>query len=243
MDWGHSRIGRCGAIGGEMTQEKALSESLLDGCLSELWAFHGERTWEGPDDVFGVLIRTLLSHATTHANADFAFQTLLDRIEGSWEKLSALDVSDVEGCIRVAGLARTKAARIQNVLQTLARTRGVLDLEFLRDGPLEEAYAYLISFSGVGPKTARFTLMVALGADLFPMDTHIFRIGERLGFLSGRESDAAAHESMQRAIPSGRSYAAHMVMVEHGRKICHARRPECERCPIRQRCCYVPVKN
>ena len=146
------------------------------------------------------------------------------------------DESDVVDAIAIGGLARQKAPRIQAILRKIRRDRGELSLEYLRE--MEEAGARqaLLDFKGIGPKSAAFVLMYAAGMDVFPMDTHIFRIFERVGLLTGSESDRKAHKEMEALVPSGRAYAAHMALVRHGREVCHARRPDCALCVLRDIC-------
>lgn len=204
--------------------------------LDRLYAHHGRPTYRGPDDLLGTLIRTILSQNTTRENTDRAFARLLDRFDGDWERIRKAPVDDLVDAIDIGGLARQKAPRIQKILEHLEENRGALSLEFLRDLPVDEARDYLLDFKGVGPKTAAFTLMYAADKPLFPMDTHILRICKRLGWLDEGTSSRKAHQKMLPAIPDGEHYPAHIVMVRHGREICHARNPECETCPLLELC-------
>ena len=222
-----------------MAVQVPATRAELEPFLQCLWDHHGREEWDGPDDILGVLIRTILSQATTHANTERAFGALLERFEGDWENVRAASPDELMESIRVAGLAKRKARTIQHVLEETFRKYGVLHLQHLEECPIDEAERCLLEFPGVGPKTAKFTVMTSLGGDRFPMDTHIFRFGKRIGVLDGRESDTEAHEKMQALIPMGESYAAHMVLVRHGRHVCHARRPACERCPLSSCCAFA----
>lgn len=211
--------------------------------LKRLYTLYGEPTYDGPDDLLGVLVQTILSQQTTRANCRRAFGQLLDKFEGDWRRCQVAPRAELEATIACAGLAGQKSARIQAMLARLEEERGEYSLEFLRDMSADEAREYLISFKGVGPKTAAFTLMYAAGMAVFPMDTHIFRICERLGWVDAGDSSRHAHRKMEALIPTGEHYAAHMVLVQHGREVCHARSPECEKCPLRDRCLYYQAHN
>ncbi|RVU42625.1 endonuclease III [Lujinxingia sediminis] len=188
------------------------------------------------DDVLGTLVRTILSQQTTRAATDQAFGELLESFNADWHRIAYAPTPTVEDLIRPAGLARQKAQRIQALLIRVHDECHRYDLEHLHQMEPEKARTYLLEFKGVGPKTAAFTLMAACAMPLFPMDTHIFRIFERLGWLDPSLSDEVAHQQMQALIPPDDRLPAHMALVEHGRTLCRARSPLCERCPILRDC-------
>jgi endonuclease-3 len=140
--------------------------------------------------------------------------------------------------IRLGGLANQKAAVIRDLLRQVKERHGSFDLSFLRATPASEAVEYLASFRGVGPKTAACTLLFACGLDVFPLDTHIFRILRRVGLIPAKCSDRFAHEVMNRVVPAGKFYSFHVNLIRHGRKLCRPRDPLCERCPIVEYCDY-----
>ncbi|WP_230467363.1 endonuclease III domain-containing protein [Lujinxingia vulgaris] len=188
------------------------------------------------DDVLGTLVRTILSQQTTRAATDQAFTALLEHANADWHRIAHAPTSIIEDVIRPAGLARQKAQRIQALLSQVHDEFQSYDLEHLHQMAPEKARAYLLKFKGVGPKTAAFTLMAACAMPLFPMDTHIFRIFERLRWLDPTLGDEAAHQQMQALIPPDDRLPAHMALVEHGRTLCRARNPLCEHCPILTDC-------
>lgn len=206
--------------------------------LERLYALHGRPTYDGPDDLLGVLVQTILSQQTTRANCRRAFGELIDRFGGDWRRIEQAPTADIEEAVATAGLAGQKSRRIQAALARLHDERGEYSLEFLRELPVDQARDYLTSFKGVGPKTAAFVLMYAAGMSAFPMDTHILRICQRLGWIDASTSSARAHQIMEERIADDEHYSAHMVLVRHGREICHARSPACERCPLRDGCAY-----
>lgn len=115
-------------------------------------------------------------------------------------------------------------------------------LEHALDGlgamPLEAALARLEALPGVGPKTAACVLLFSLGQPAFPVDTHVWRVARRLGLIGGRTTAEAAHAELAGLIPPDWRHTLHVTMIWHGRQVCHARNPLCERCPLRAQCRY-----
>lgn len=215
--------------------ELALSPSP-DDVLAALFAHYGRPEHHGPDDLLGTLIRTIISQQTTSESTGRAFGELLDVWAGDWRAIHAAPEADIARAIAHAGLANQKAARIKALLARIHHEGRGFSLEFLREWEPERARDYLTSFKGVGPKTAAFTLMHAASMPLFPMDTHILRICKRLGWLPSSISNRAAHARIEPVIAPQHRHDAHMVLVEHGRQTCDARKPACARCPLRSLC-------
>lgn len=138
--------------------------------------------------------------------------------------------------IRPAGLAPTKAPRIQQALRRIGEERGRISLDFLADMPLEEARAWLRAIPGVGPKTAAIVLLFALGRPVFPVDTHIYRVAKRLGLIPPKTSREQAHEILGAVVPPEIYYPFHINLILHGRAVCHAHEPEHARCILQDEC-------
>lgn len=183
------------------------------------------------------LVDCILSQSTTDANRDRAFDALQAHF-GSWEAVRDAPVEAVIEAIRPAGLANQKGPRIQNVLREITVRQGALNIDHLNDLPLEEARAWLTSMDGVGPKTAAIVLCFAFNRAAFPVDTHVHRVGQRIGFLPEGISAEKAHPVMEAIVPPADYYAFHLNMIRHGREVCQARRPQCERCPLTAHCDY-----
>jgi endonuclease-3 len=188
-------------------------------------------------DPLDVLIETILSQSTTNANSDRAFESLKRRFP-DWDAARRAPVASIEAAIRSGGLAKQKSVRIKELLNEIRKRRGSLDLSFLRTVPLEEAKHFLASFRGVGPKTVACTLLFACNRPVFPIDTHIFRIGRRLGLIPDKCSDEEAHRLMGEMIPRARYYETHINLIRLGRKICRPRDPLCEQCCLVDYCEY-----
>jgi endonuclease-3 len=104
--------------------------------------------------------------------------------------------------------------------------------------PVEEAKAWLATFKGVGPKTAACVLMFACGMPVLPVDTHVYRVSQRLGLINTRSNAEKAHTELEDIVPPERRYNFHIYMISYGRDVCHAQRPLCEQCVIATWCNY-----
>jgi len=179
------------------------------------------------------LIYTVLSQNTADVNTDRSFAALRERFP-TWEALRDAPIDEITAAIARGGLAATKAPRIKAILAALSSRSGRPDLDALDEMTDEQAQNYLRSLPGVGPKTAACVLLFSLGRPVMPVDTHVHRVARRLGLTDRRLTAEQAHPVLtQLAGPDPRDiYALHVDLVRHGRRICHARRPACERCPL-----------
>jgi endonuclease-3 len=200
---------------------------------------YGLPEWRPTGDALGELVATILSQHTSDVNSERAYRLLRERFP-TWETVREAPVEEVADAIRTGGLAEIKAERIQRILHLLTeRLEGApLTLDWLARLPMEEAEAYLCGLPGVGRKTAACVLLFALGEPAFPVDTHVWRVTRRLGLIGAKVSADAAHLALERMIPPAWRYAMHINLIRHGRRICTAQRPACERCPLRAGCAY-----
>jgi len=203
--------------------------------LRRLEKAFGRREWRRPRPALDQLVATILSQNTNDRNSLRGFEHLLQRF-GTWDRVAAARLPQIERAIRVAGLARTKSARIRSILRDLKRRQGAYSLEFLAERSDEEAMAYLCGMPGVGPKTAACVLLFSFGRGVFPVDTHIHRVARRLGWVPQAAGRVEAQKRLQAAVPADAVYALHLLLIELGRKVCHARRPRHETCPLRSVC-------
>ena len=183
------------------------------------------------------LVSTILSQNTNDSNRDLAFERLKARFS-SWEAVRDGDIGAVIEAIRPAGLANQKGPRIQSILAQISAERGSLDLDFLKEFPREEARAWLDRFKGVGPKTAAIVMQFSLGMPAFPVDTHIYRVSERLGLRPEKMSAEAAHGWVEALFTEEQYGPGHLNIIRLGREICAARQPRCEVCPLSGECDY-----
>jgi endonuclease-3 len=179
------------------------------------------------------LILTVLSQNTNDRNRDVAYARLRERFE-TWADLREASVADIEEAIRPGGLAPTKAVRIQEILRAI----GDDDLSWLDTAPLREGREYLVSLPGVGRKTAACVLLFSYGLPDVPVDTHVYRVGSRLGLFRPGASFDEAHDEMLRLADADDAYEAHVALIRHGRRTCTARSPRCRECPLLSLCPY-----
>jgi len=218
-----------------MTSDNALLRTKIEAVHRQLLEAYGEPRWRNPLPPLDELVSTILSQNTNDANRDRAFERLRDRLP-TWEQVRDAPTQDVIEAVRTAGLANQKGPRIQKALRRITAERGVLELDFLADLPLEQARAWLLSLQGVGPKTAAIVLLFSLGRPAFPVDTHVHRISRRLGLIGERVSAAQAHPLLEALAPPEWYYALHLNVIRHGRQICRARKPRCEMCVLSDLC-------
>ncbi len=183
------------------------------------------------------LINTILSQNTNDRNRDLAYARLREQFP-TWEAVRDAPPEAVVTAIRPAGLAPSKAPRIQAALHQLTAEQGSLSLDFLADWTREEARSWLLQLTGVGPKTAAIVLLFALDKPAFPVDTHIYRVTGRLGLLPPRTSREQAHTLLESIVPEPLYYPLHLNLIEHGRQVCQARHPRCAACPLTDLCLY-----
>jgi len=187
------------------------------------------------EPLLDVLIRTILSQNTTDANSLKAYANLKQRFP-SWGLLAAAVQTAVTLAIKAGGLAGIKSERIISLVRHLQKSRGRASLEFLRRMPAEKAYRQLLSIKGVGPKTAACTLLFGAGIPIFPVDTHIYRVSGRLGWARPREDREKFQERIRHLVPDQLVYPLHLNLIEHGRRICRPRRPQCGKCCLGKIC-------
>jgi endonuclease-3 len=179
------------------------------------------------------LVLTVLSQNTNDRNRDVAYARLRERF-GSWAEVRDAPVAEVEEAIRPGGLAPTKAVRIREILRAL----GDDDLSWLETAPVEEGREYLCSLPGVGRKTAACVLLFSYGRHDVPVDTHVYRVGTRLGLFRPGGSFEEAHDELLRLSGPEDAYEMHVLLIRHGRRLCTARAPKCPECPLRRMCPY-----
>ncbi len=185
------------------------------------------------------LVFTILSQHTSDINSARAFGFLMDQF-GSLESVAQGDVAQIEKAISPGGLAKVKAPRIKMVLTRILELNGSLDLSFLREMPLEEAKGWLRQLPGIGPKSAGIILNFSLGMPAMAIDTHIYRVCQRLRFIGPKVTVDKAHEIMEAKVPPEQVFQFHIAIINHGRRVCKAQRPLCSECVVAEGC---PSRN
>ena len=182
------------------------------------------------------MVFTILSQHTSDINSGRAFARLMERF-GSLEAVARGSIAEIEEAIAPGGLAKVKAPRIKEVLEkVLELNGGSLDLSFLREMPLAEAKAWLRQLPGIGPKSAGIVLNFSLGMPAMAIDTHIFRVCQRLRAIDARTNADKAHDVMEAKVPPGEVFSFHVAFITHGRRVCRAQRPLCGECVVGDMC-------
>jgi endonuclease-3 len=180
------------------------------------------------------LILTVLSQSTNDRNRDVAYLALRERFPG-WEAVRDAPVDEVEAAIRPGGISKIKSARIKSILHAIA-PEGELSLAWLSELGVPEAQGYLTGLPGVGRKTAACVLLFAFGMRDVPVDTHVSRVGSRLRLFRPGAPFEELHDTMLELTPRGQELEFHINLLRHGRRTCHARRPDCRHCALQRMC-------
>lgn len=183
------------------------------------------------------LILTVLSQSTNDRNRDVAYLALTERFS-SWEAVRDAPVEEIEEAIRAGGISKVKSARIVAILRAISDSApgGRLSLDWLAQLDVAAARDYLCSLPGVGRKTAACVLLFSFGMRDVPVDTHVARVGRRLGLLPTGAPFEQLHDVMLALTEPGAELELHLNLLRHGRRTCHAQRPECAVCALARMC-------
>lgn len=195
----------------------------------------GTRENRPEGSVVDVLVATILSQNTSRANSTAGYRRLRRELP-TWDAVADAPVGRIADCIRVSGLWRRKAPRIRQILRQIRGRYGRIDLQALAELPQEKARQELLSFEGVGAKTASCVLLFALNRPVLPVDTHVARLAVRLGWVAGKTSPERIETLLTAASRPKDRYELHMLLIELGRNPCRARRPQCLECPLAKLC-------
>lgn len=226
---------------------KAPPPRRLRGILERLRRRYGRPSTVVHGAPIDELVLTVLSQNTSDRNRDVAYERLRDRFD-CWEAVRDAPVEEIEEAIRPGGLAVTKAPRIQRILEAITATPapagiadaepGAMDLGWMADAPLDVARDYLCELPGVGRKTAACVLLFSYGRHDVPVDTHVHRVGTRLGLFREGASLEECHDELLRLSRGADPIESHVALIRHGRRTCHARGPRCDDCPLLRVCPY-----
>ena len=178
-------------------------------------------------DPFQLVVAVALSAQTTDVSVNKATPALFAKYPTP-EALAEADQEDVMDLIRTIGLYRNKSRNIISMAQKLVSEFG---------GKVPDTYEGLVSLPGVGRKTANVVLAEGFGVPRIAVDTHVFRVANRIGITDEKDVTATEEELMRR-LPEDMWILAHHLLIFHGRRCCHARKPECSRCSLKDICLY-----
>jgi len=190
------------------------------------------------------LILTVLSQNTNDRNRDVAYLRLRERFPGQcagrtcWPAVRDAPLAEVEEAIRPGGISKVKSARIQAILRGIGEP---LELDWMREAPVERSRTALCALPGVGRKTAACVLLFSYGLRDVPVDTHVGRVGTRLGLLRPGAPTEELHDAILALTRPGEELELHLNLLRHGRRTCHARAPQCGECDLARMCPRVGV--
>ncbi|MGI6177962.1 MAG: endonuclease III [Eubacterium sp.] len=174
---------------------------------------------------FQLLVAVVLSAQTTDVSVNSVTPELFAKYPGP-DELANAEQAEVASIIRKIGMYRTKSANI------IALSRRLTD-DF--GGEVPGDFDSLVSLPGVGRKTANVVLAEAFGQQRIAVDTHVFRVSNRIG-LAKAKTPEDTEEQLKRILPHDRYTEAHHLLIFHGRRCCSARKPNCDSCPINDLC-------
>ncbi len=192
---------------------------------------YGEKIWRKGGTPLSVLIGTILSQNTSDKNSHQAFRNLKNNFK-NWEDVRKSPVKKIEKAVQRGGLARIKAKRIKVILNQIHKDNHNTTLGHLKRMETQKVVDYLRKFKGVGQKTIACVLLFSLGRAVIPVDTHVHRLSKRLGLFEEKTDSKKAHQILQKMVPDNLVYSFHLNLIEHGRKICKAKNPSCEKCVL-----------
>jgi len=207
-------------------KKKIIDENKIEDVMNMLLKMYPEASCElNHGSKFELLIAVVLSAQTTDVSVNKVTPGLFKKYPGPQE-LAEANLSDVESIIKKIGLYRTKSKNIINLSKKLCE-------EFECQVP--DSYEELITLPGVGRKTANVVLAEAFGIPRIAVDTHVFRVGNRIGLVD--EKDVLGTEkALMKRLPENKWIIFHHLLIFHGRRCCTARNPKCETCLIKDIC-------
>ncbi len=189
-----------------------------------------------PPNPVDLLIGTILSQNTNDKNSYKAFQNLKNSCK-DWNEVEKLTRVQIEKKIKIAGLGKQKSNAIKQFLSSLKKERGSISLEHLRKMNNREVLDELISYNGIGVKTASCVLLFSLRRNVCPVDTHVHRTTNRIGIVKTKSPDKT-FEIINSGLPDGAAHSFHTNLIRLGREICRPAKPGCSICPLLSICEY-----
>ena len=176
---------------------------------------------------FQLLVSTMLAAQSTDVRVNIVTKDLF-KLAPDAKSMSKLTLQQMEDVIKTVGLYRMKA---KNILATAA----ILAEKY--DGDIPVNREECMKLTGVGRKTANVVLSISKNVPAIAVDTHVFRVSNRIG-LANAKNELETEKQLMKNIPKGKWSEAHHWLIWHGRKICKARNPLCEDCPINKYCVF-----
>ena len=207
---------------------KIISDNKIPEVLAELEWMHPEAACALDFGTrFQMLIAVMLSAQTTDASVNKVTPALFAKYPTP-EAMAEADPLDVQEIIKTIGLYKNKAKNAVSLAKMLNENYG---------GEVPGDFDELVKLPGVGRKTANVVLAEGFGENRIAVDTHVFRVANRIGLTDGKDP-AEVEEGLMARIPKDQWTRAHHLLIFHGRKVCHARKPDCANCGLKGICVY-----
>ena len=211
-----------------MKAKRTIDKAQIKEVLEGLERMHPEAMCAlDHGSVFELLVAVVLSAQTTDVSVNRVTPELFRKYPTP-EALAGAGQDDVIDTIKTIGLYKTKSSNIIKLAQKLTEDFG---------GEVPESFEELVSLPGVGRKTANVVMAEAFGKPAIAVDTHVFRVANRIGLTDAGDVNATEDQLKER-LPEDKWIRAHHLLIFHGRKLCHARKPDCENCGISGICLY-----
>ena len=176
---------------------------------------------------FELIVAVVLSAQTTDVSVNKVTPALFEKYPDA-KSLAAADPADVAEIIRTIGLYKNKSVNIVRLAERLCSEYGT---------EVPGSFDELVSLPGVGRKTANGVQAEAFGVPAIAVDTHVFRVSNRIGFANAKDVEKT-EEQLKNRLPKEQWIRAHHLLIFHGRKICRAVKPDCESCRLNKICRY-----
>lgn len=205
---------------------KRIKSELIPNVIEELEAMHPEAACAlDHRSNYELLIAVVLSAQTTDVSVNKVTPALFEKYPTPYD-LAQADPGDVAEIIKTIGLYKNKSVNI-------VKLAGKLTEDF--EGEVPADFDKLVSLPGVGRKTANVIMAEAFGEPAIAVDTHVFRVSNRIGLTDAKDVDNT-EEQLKKRLPKEQWIRAHHLLIFHGRKICHARKADCSSCGLNEIC-------
>ena len=205
---------------------KRIKTDLIPNVMEELEAMHPEAACAlDHRSNYELLISVVLSAQTTDVSVNKVTPALFEKYPTPYD-LAQADPGDVAEIIKTIGLYKNKSVNI-------VKLAGKLTEDF--EGEVPADFDKLVSLPGVGRKTANVIMAEAFGEPAIAVDTHVFRVSNRIGLTDAKDVDNT-EEQLKKRLPKKQWIRAHHLLIFHGRKICHARKADCNSCGLNEIC-------
>ena len=195
---------------------------------------YGKPRLGNPTNPVDEMVFIIISNKTTPKMAKATYNRI--KVEfPRWDMVRDSDYSRLYSLLKPAGLSNIKSRQICETLKKIQNDFGEYCLKGLKLKPESEVEGYLVLLPGVSKKVAKCVMMYTLGAKVLPVDTHVHRIAKRLGWTKRKRADQC-HDELEALVAPKYRYSFHVDCIKHGRLICRATKPQCNKCIIKRHC-------